>query len=514
MSLTKTSYSMITGAPVNVFDFMTPAQIASVIAGDLVEDVTAPINAAIVALGGTFDLDSPYIYTPAKVLDFPEGVYKISSPIVISKNNIVLQGSGMFNTTIKCATTVQIAEVVRFQGAYACEINNMSLDGGLPFTPTGAETYGADVGLTLDQVAHFRSEALNICNTRYEGKRCIHLWESYFEDLRIFNTGFFGYGGGTYRSAGIRFTMVGKQENKFPGGESNNVTYNKVAFGVTGTYVSMDEVPCLNMYFNDVIAEGRTWATAYPSTSETKWRLGGTSQNIVIDNAYTFAHAQPFPCNATLIDIGTVNVKFKNYRVYSYKDNTYLEVTNLINASEYAEIDLSFREELSTSVTLVGNTSSATTLKVSFQYENPAARSRASLFGANCENKLVGTLNMLTNGVVENTTYTGNSVNTQRFAGEAFVRTVYPCMFWASYNGVGDTLRGSGGLTVTKNGTGDYTFTFDTPLFDNGYSVVCNGDKYGFIRVPSQTVNGFQVTCVNTSSVAQDLDILNVMIIR
>ena len=499
---------------VSVFDFMTPAQIASVQAQDMVEDVTTAIQNAITALGGTYDILSAYQFVPARVLRFPPGTYKITSTINVGVNNIVIQGSGWYNTTIKCADTVQIIEVLRIQGAYTGELNDINIDGGLPFSPTGTETYGADIGVTFDQVALFSSRNLNITNTRYEGKRCIHLWECYFENLRIFNTGFFGYGGGTYRSAGIRFTALGKQNNTFPGGESNNVTYNKVAFGVTGTYVSMDEVPCFNMYFNDVIAEGRTWSVAYPSTGETKWRLGGTSQNIAVDNAYTFAHAQPFPCNATLIDIGTVNCKFKNYRVYSYKDNTYLEVTNLINATEYAEIDLSFKEELSTSVTLIGSTAPFATLKVSLQYENPAARSRASLFGANCENKLIGTLSMLTNGVVENYTYYANASNLLRLSGETFVRPFYPCMFWASYNGVGNVLRGSGGLTVTKNGTGDYTFTFDTPMFDTGYSVVCNGDTYGFIRVPSQTVNGFQVTCVNTSSVAQDLDILNVSVFR
>ena len=48
MSLTKVSYSMIQGAPINAFDYMTPAQIADVQAGTMLEDVTAALQAALV----------------------------------------------------------------------------------------------------------------------------------------------------------------------------------------------------------------------------------------------------------------------------------------------------------------------------------------------------------------------------------------------------------------------------------------------------------------------------------
>ena len=48
MSLTKVSYSMIQGAPINAFDYMTPAQIADVQAGTMLQDVTAALQAALV----------------------------------------------------------------------------------------------------------------------------------------------------------------------------------------------------------------------------------------------------------------------------------------------------------------------------------------------------------------------------------------------------------------------------------------------------------------------------------
>jgi len=70
MALTKATYSMISGAVINVFDYMTEAQRASVIAGDMVEDVTTPCQAALTAAksqGQVF---------------FPKGKYKTSAALI------------------------------------------------------------------------------------------------------------------------------------------------------------------------------------------------------------------------------------------------------------------------------------------------------------------------------------------------------------------------------------------------------------------------------------------------
>jgi len=65
MSLTKVSYSMITGAPINVFDYMTAAQIADVQANTYTLDVTTAFQAAL-------DSGASSIYVPA-------GTYKVST---------------------------------------------------------------------------------------------------------------------------------------------------------------------------------------------------------------------------------------------------------------------------------------------------------------------------------------------------------------------------------------------------------------------------------------------------
>ena len=88
MSLTKASYSMVNGAKVNVFDYMTPAQIADVQAGTLLVDVSGPIQAAVTAnlTGG--------------VIEFPNGKYLITTPIVKPSGFLgpSFEGRGWFAT--------------------------------------------------------------------------------------------------------------------------------------------------------------------------------------------------------------------------------------------------------------------------------------------------------------------------------------------------------------------------------------------------------------------------------
>lgn len=71
MSLTKVSYSMISGAPASIFDFMTPAQIADVQAGTLSLDLTSTINGALASVSSLY---------------FPDGFYKITSSLNITNN--------------------------------------------------------------------------------------------------------------------------------------------------------------------------------------------------------------------------------------------------------------------------------------------------------------------------------------------------------------------------------------------------------------------------------------------
>ena len=100
MSLTKASYSMIQGAPVNILDYMTDAQKADVLSGAGTIDVSGVINSTITALTGytwkgTTRLTE--INCSATTIFFPKGVYLIQSKIRLAPSlRLVGEGHGNF----------------------------------------------------------------------------------------------------------------------------------------------------------------------------------------------------------------------------------------------------------------------------------------------------------------------------------------------------------------------------------------------------------------------------------
>jgi len=80
MALTKVSYSMITGSPVNVMDYMTAAQIADVISGADTLDVSSAINAAITAAAAAQSANPVPGRAPGSVY-FPPGSYRCTTTI-------------------------------------------------------------------------------------------------------------------------------------------------------------------------------------------------------------------------------------------------------------------------------------------------------------------------------------------------------------------------------------------------------------------------------------------------
>ena len=77
----------------------------------------------------------------------------------------------------------------------------------------------------------------------------------------------------------------------------------------------------------------------------------------------------------------------------------------------------------------------------------------------------------------------------------------FQCRAWVNFNGTGTpAIRASGNVTsITKNGTGDYTVNFTTPMPDANYAVpqgASDGDSVGI------TGNfGFKVQTMTTTSV-------------
>lgn len=125
MALTKVTNSMISGAIVNVFDFMTPAQIASVQARDKVENVTAAINAAIASLGAT-----------GGTVRMPKGLYLTTAGISVPAH-ITIIGDGMFGggqTYDQGCTTIYGDHngnfILSLVGAASCQIQDLCLQAG------------------------------------------------------------------------------------------------------------------------------------------------------------------------------------------------------------------------------------------------------------------------------------------------------------------------------------------------------------------------------------------------
>ena len=126
MSLTKVSYSMIEGATVNVFDFMTPAMIADVKARTGLIDTTAAIQAAINSLA-----------SGGGVVRLPKGKYLTTSELLISTKGVSLVGDGQFGTNTQYdqgSTTIYGAHsgnsILNIKGSIGTTISNLCLQSG------------------------------------------------------------------------------------------------------------------------------------------------------------------------------------------------------------------------------------------------------------------------------------------------------------------------------------------------------------------------------------------------
>jgi hypothetical protein len=110
MSLTKATYSMILGEVVNVFDYMTPAQLADVQSNALTVDVTNAVQAAVTAAGvnGT--------------IRFPVGSYLLSDTIECLVNQRLI-GDGPNQTIFRRFT--DYGNTIYFPQGGACQIKGI-----------------------------------------------------------------------------------------------------------------------------------------------------------------------------------------------------------------------------------------------------------------------------------------------------------------------------------------------------------------------------------------------------
>jgi hypothetical protein len=96
MSLTKSSYSMITGAPANVLDFIPAIERAAIENGTSTFDCTTFIQTAL---------------NESDIVFMPPGVYNISSPLLMDRAGQVFYGAGTQSTTLKALAGFSVATV-------------------------------------------------------------------------------------------------------------------------------------------------------------------------------------------------------------------------------------------------------------------------------------------------------------------------------------------------------------------------------------------------------------------
>lgn len=255
-------------------------------------DITERLKEAIASLGGTHDLTSTYLYSPAKKLKLPAGVMGVNlsgdDRILIDRNNIIIEGAGAFNTRIVNISPNHCNEMFRFKEAYGCAIQHLTLDGGLPPWPNGDEAYGTDIPLVLDQCAHFYSEDINVCNYRHRGYQFIHLWESYFGNVRAHTGGWFRVTGSA--PGGMFFDDFRKESNFFPGSESNQVFIAKYAASVNGRVIDFTS-PCFNVQIGFGVFENFSFRSFVPEGADvSKIYISGLSSGVVIDHAWHYYH--------------------------------------------------------------------------------------------------------------------------------------------------------------------------------------------------------------------------------
>lgn len=181
MSLTKATFSMISGATVNAFDFMTPAMIADVQARTVTIDTTTSIQAAInsLAAGGG-------------VVRLPKGRYLTTAKITLP-TGVSLIGDGQFGgigAYDQGATTIYGnhagTAILSLVGSVSCTVSDLCLQTAAvrPYPQSGL-LLGRDTAASAGYHKIMRVSAYG--NFDVANVYSIASEDNYWEDLNIWN---------------------------------------------------------------------------------------------------------------------------------------------------------------------------------------------------------------------------------------------------------------------------------------------------------------------------------------
>ena len=517
---------------VSVLDFIPESEHAAIKAGTSNYDCTADIQAAINALPGTFDVTAnfsgnQYSCKPSPILFFPPGIYKVTSRLLVEKNNVCIRGSGWNSSIIKYGGTAIIKEVIRFRNSHNGELSDIGLDGGLPYNPTLSETYGANAGLCCDLTPFFTSRNLWIANTRLSGLCAIHLWESYFDNLQVRNTGYFTNESTPVKGAGIYFcadASLKESSNALGAGfESQNTVFVKAKLVPVGAVV-LCEAPTQNITLIQPITENRDFASTFPALTYSKYTIT-LANNFLIQGGYFYGHNHTFACNGTLFNIGSgfPSISIKDFTVFTSSSAGFPEVTKIFNVAGQHPVsfdNLSIDDsgaKLTAPFTILTSAGYPGTVIGDIHYSSASTVLASTLIGANAAG-YKGTLSCTntTLQTVNKNTYDANARQYDTRTGS--VQETFACRAWCTFNGVTGTILGSENISsLTKNSTGNYTLNFTVPMPDANYSSTVSANVLNNANerpeIGGQTANSINVAN-RAGATFYDPSIFNVVVFR
>lgn len=518
---------------VSVLDSIPVALHAGIKDGTNTTPLQTYIQAAIDALPGTFDVyanfsGNEYSGKPSPILFFPAGVYAVTARILVEKNNVCIRGDGWAASIIKYTGSTIINEVIRFRNSHFGELSDIGLDGGLPYATTLAETYGANAGLCCDLTPFFTSRNLWIGNTRRSGLCAIHLWESFFENLQVRNTGWFTNESTPVKGAAIYFcadATIKESSNALGGGfESQNTVFVKSKLVPIGAVV-LCEAPTQNITLVAPITEqalgGNIPARAYSRYTIT------LANNFLIDGGYFYSWESPYTFNATLFRIssGKPGIAIKNF--YTLTNNptggSVPSVTKIfdVNGQHPVSFDGLVIDDANTKLTapftILDGAGYPGIVTGDIHYSAPTTVFASTLLGANADS-YKGTLTCTDTvlQIANRNTYDANARNYNTLTGT--VQEAFSCRAWCCFNGVTGAILASGNIaSITKNSTGSYTLFFTNAMPDANYAATVSANVLNNAserpEVGNQSVGSVGVAN-RAGATYYDPSIVNVVIFR